>query len=211
MEPIYWNNAINKLSQIDPILKKIINGNQNNILKSKGDAFSTLVKSIIGQQISVKAAESIHKRLLDQIDYTLTPDSILLANPVHLKATGLSRQKVEYLRNIASYFINNPSATSNKFLTTATIEEITNNLIKIKGIGMWTIEMFLIFYAMKPDIFPIKDIGLLNAMKKSYNIADIKSDNGIEKIIKISNKWKPYRTVATWYLWLYIDNKVIEY
>ena len=119
MEPIYWKNAIEKLSKVDPILRKIIEANKNNILVSKRDAFSTLVKSIIGQQISVRAAESIHKRLLNKIDHSLKPDSILMANPIYLKETGLSRQKVEYLRNIADYFVSNPHATSDEFLSNA--------------------------------------------------------------------------------------------
>ena len=113
--------------------------------------------------------------------------------------------------NISEFFIQNPDLVSDEYLEKASIADITNNFIKIKGIGSWTVEMFLIFYAMKPDILPLKDIGLLNAIKNVYNLRQLSKEDQLEKIVAISDCWRPYRTVATWYLWLFIDDELVEY
>ena len=211
MQPIYWNDAILKLSLSDPILKKIIEKNQNKILTTKQNAFATIIKAIIGQQISVKAAESVYNKLLSKIDFKLKPEIIVSFEKDTLKSAGLSRQKIDYIFHISEFFIQNPNLTSDLYLQKASIDDIKNNFIKIKGIGSWTIEMFLIFYAMKPDILPMKDIGLLNAIKNVYDLHQLSKVAQLEKIIEISECWRPYRTVATWYLWLFIDDELVEY
>ena len=205
MEPKYWKKAIVKLKKDDPILKVVIERNKKNILKSRKDPFGTLLKSIVGQQISVKAAGSIYKKLLQLLENDVSPRMILNSDIVALKDTGLSRQKIDYLNNISKYFIENPNITSNEYFTDANEETIKSDLIAIKGIGPWTIEMFLIFFKMSPDILPLGDIGLINAIKKVY------SQEHYEKINQISDKWRPYRTVATWYLWQVIDDELVEY
>lgn len=211
MKPIYWNDAIRKLGVSDPILKKIIEKNQDKVLTTRRNAFDTLVKAIIGQQISVKAAESVYNKLVNRIGPKVNPKIIQSCESENLKQAGLSRQKVEYILNISEFFIKNPELVSDEYLAIASIADITNNFIKIKGIGSWTVEMFLIFYAMKPDILPLKDIGLLNAIKNVYNLRQLSKEHQLEKIVEISDCWRPYRTVATWYLWLFIDDELVEY
>jgi len=211
MRPEYWNDAIRYLSEVDPILCEIIKKNQHQVLISKNNPFNTLIKSIIGQQISVKAAQSIYLRLLEVLKHEISPTEIKEINKENLREIGLSRQKIEYIHNISDYFINNPKITSNLYFLTASKDEIYNNLIKIKGIGEWTIEMFFIFYVTLPDILPLKDIGLINAIKRAYNLVTLDKETQHQNILNISNKWKPYRTVATWYLWQMIDDELVEY
>lgn len=211
MKPIYWNDAIRKLGASDPILKKIIEKNQDKVLTTRRNAFDTLIKAIIGQQISVKAAESVYNKLVDRIGPKVNPKIVQSCQRETLKQVGLSRQKVDYILNISEFFIQNPDLVSDEYLEIASIADITNNFIKIKGIGSWTVEMFLIFYAMKPDILPLKDIGLLNAIKNVYNLRQLSKEDQLEKIVEISDCWRPYRTVATWYLWLFIDDELVEY
>ena len=211
MRPEYWNVAIRYLSEVDPILCEIIKKNQHQVLISKNNPFNTLIKSIIGQQISVKAAQSIYLRLLEVLKHEISPTEIKEINKENLREIGLSRQKIEYIHNISDYFINNPKITSNLYFLTASKDEIYNNLIKIKGIGEWTIEMFFIFYVTLPDILPLKDIGLINAIKRAYNLVTLDKETQHQNILNISNKWKPYRTVATWYLWQMIDDELVEY
>jgi DNA-3-methyladenine glycosylase II len=211
MKPIYWNDAIRKLGASDPILKKIIEKNQDKVLTTRRNAFDTLIKAIIGQQISVKAAESVYNKLVDRIGPKVNPKIVQSCQRETLKQVGLSRQKVDYILNISEFFIQNPDLVSDEYLEIASIADITNNFIKIKGIGSWTVEMFLIFYAMKPDILPLKDIGLLNAIKNVYNLRQLSKEDQLEKIVAISDCWRPYRTVATWYLWLFIDDELVEY
>ena len=211
MEPKYWKKAIVKLKKDDPILKVVIERNKKNILKSRKDPFGTLLKSIVGQQISVKAAGSIYKKLLQFLENDISPRMVLIYDFLALKNTGLSRQKINYLNNISKYFVENPNITSNEYFTDANEETIKSDLIAIKGIGPWTIEMFLIFFKMSPDILPLGDIGLINAIKKVYALDHFEKVNQIEKINKISDKWRPYRTVATWYLWQVIDDELVEY
>tara|TARA_E500000178_G_scaffold50485_1_gene45917 strand:- start:783 stop:1418 length:636 start_codon:yes stop_codon:yes gene_type:complete len=211
MRPEYWNDAIRYLSEVDPILCEIIKKNQHQVLISKNNPFNTLIKSIIGQQISVKAAQSIYLRLLEVLKHEISPTEIKEINKENLREIGLSRQKIEYIHNISDYFINNPKITSNLYFLTASKDEIYNNLIKIKGIGEWTIEMFFIFYVTLPDILPLKDIGLINAIKRAYNLVNLDKETQHQNILNISNKWKPYRTVATWYLWQMIDDELVEY
>ncbi len=211
MRPKYWKEAIRYLSEVDSILCEIIKKNQHHVLISKNNPFNTLIKSIIGQQISVKAAQSIYFRLSEVLKNDISPIKIKEINKEDLRGIGLSRQKVEYINNISDYFINNPKITSNSYFLTASKDEIYNNLIKIKGIGEWTIEMFFIFYVTLPDILPLKDIGLINAIKRAYNLVNLDKETQHENILYISSKWKPYRTVATWYLWQMIDDELVEY
>ncbi len=211
MKPNYWSDAISHLSKVDSILCEIIKKNQHQILISKNNPFNTLIKSIIGQQISVKAAQSIYGRLLELIEDDVSPSKITAINKKDLGRIGLSRQKIEYINNISEHFINNPKNTSNSYFLSSSKDEIYNNLINIKGIGEWTIEMFFIFNMTLPDILPLKDIGLINAIKKAYNLFNLDKKTQYESILNISDKWRPYRTVATWYLWQMIDDELVEY
>ena len=203
--PIFWQKAKKALSHKDKKLSKIIESYPHDFLFSKSDPFFTLARSIVGQQISVKAAQSVWNRLENKIN-KINPKIILKTHSSTLKSLGLSRQKVKYLKNLANAFIEKKIKINlwNKMND----EEIIQDLIQIKGIGRWTAEMFLIFNLCRADIFPLDDIGMIKGLCKLYKIS---YPTEREKIIKIGKKWKPYRSVATWYLWRSLDPIPVEY
>ena len=168
--PEWWGPAKQVISTSDVLLKDVIEDFEEPSLSSRGDLFATLIKSIVGQQISVKAAESIHNKLLKLLQADVSPNMLLSIDKQALRETGLSRQKIDYLCNISRYFIENPNTSTKEYFLDANEETIKSNLISIKGVGPWTIEMFLIFFKMSPDILPLGDIGLINAIKKVYNL-----------------------------------------
>ena len=203
--PIFWQKAKKALSAKDKKLSKIIESYPYDFLFSKSDPFFTLARSIVGQQISVKAAQSVWDRLEIKIK-KINPKVIVKTHSNTLKSIGLSRQKVNYLKNLADAFIEKKIKINlwNKM----SVEEIVQDLIQIKGIGRWTAEMFLIFNLCRADIFPLDDIGMIKGLCKLYKISYPAEK---EKIIKIGTKWKPYRSVATWYLWRSLDPIPVEY
>ena len=203
--PSFWQKAKKTLSNKDKKLSKIIESYPQDFLFSKSDPFFTLARSIVGQQISVKAAQSVWDRLEAKVG-KISPKIIIKTHSNTLKSVGLSRQKVNYLKNIANAFIEKKIKLNmwNKM----TNEEIIQDLIQIKGIGRWTAEMFLIFNLCRADIFPLDDIGMIKALCKLYNIPYPTSR---ELVIRIGKKWKPYRSVATWYLWRSLDPIPVEY
>ncbi|MFL2885854.1 MAG: DNA-3-methyladenine glycosylase family protein [Candidatus Pelagibacterales bacterium] len=159
----------------------------------------------MGQQISVKAAQSVWDRLEIKIK-KVTPLNIKMMHSNSFKSVGLSRQKVQYLKNLSDAFIRNKIKI--KLWSKMNDEEIIQDLIQIKGIGRWTAEMFLIFNLCRADIFPLDDIGMIKGLCKIYNL-DYPLNK--DKILKIGNKWKPYRSIATWYLWRSLDPIPVEY
>tara|TARA_B100001059_G_C17830687_1_gene584474 strand:+ start:2291 stop:2917 length:627 start_codon:yes stop_codon:yes gene_type:complete len=204
-EPDFWQIAKKEIKKKDKKLGKIIDLYTNEFLFSKSDPFATLARSIVGQQISVKAAQSIWDKLEKKCK-NISPNIILKLHHMSLKSCGLSRQKVEYLRNLSIAFIENTIRPESwKELND---EEIITELISIKGIGRWTAEMYLIFNLCRPDVFPIDDIGVLRGICKCYNI---EYPISICHAKKISEKWKPWRSVATWYLWRSLDPIPVEY
>ena len=203
--PIFWQKAKKALSAKDKKLSKIIESYPYDFLFSKSDPFFTLARSIVGQQISVKAAQSVWDRLEIKIK-KINPKVIVKTHSNTLKSIGLSRQKVNYLKNLADAFIEKKIKIN--MWDKMNNEEIVQDLIQIKGIGRWTAEMFLIFNLCRADIFPLDDIGMVRGLCKLYKIP-YHSDR--EKIIKIGEKWKPFRSVATWYLWRSLDPIPVEY
>ena len=203
--PIFWQKAKKALSAKDKKLSMIIKSYPDDFLFSKSDPFFTLARSIVGQQISVKAAQSVWDRLEIKVK-KLNPEIIITTHSSTLKSVGLSRQKVSYLKNLASAFIEKKIKVSmwNKMND----EQIVQDLTQIKGIGRWTAEMFLIFNLCRADIFPLDDIGMIRALCKLYKI---QYPTNRESIIKIGEKWRPYRSVATWYLWRSLDPIPVEY
>ena len=204
-KPIFWEKAKKALISKDKKLGKIIKSYPRDFLFSKSDPYYTLSRSIVGQQISVKAAEAVWNRYEKKIK-KVTPRNTLRMHFMSLKACGLSRQKISYLKSLSHGFINkeiNPKNWKNY-----SDEEIISELIKIKGVGRWTAEMFLIFNLCRPDIFPVDDLGLIKGICNCY---DIKYPITKENAIKMSNKWKPYRSVATWYFWRSLDPIPVEY
>ena len=203
--PLFWDEGKNYLIKKDKKLGNLIKSYQKDFLFSKSDPFLTLARSIVGQQISVKAAQSVWDRLEIKIK-KVTPLNIKMMHSNSLKSVGLSRQKVQYLKNLSDAFIRNKIKI--KLWSKMNDEEIIQDLIQIKGIGRWTAEMFLIFNLCRADIFPLDDIGMIKGLCKIYNL-DYPLNK--DKILKIGNKWKPYRSIATWYLWRSLDPIPVEY
>lgn len=168
-------------------------------LQTRGDAFGTLVRSIIGQQVSVKAADAITLRLEKLMD-TLLPQDFLKIEPELLREAGLSRQKITYITELSKSYLQSPFNAAT--FDGKTDEEVSVFLKEFKGIGRWTAEMFLLFYLARPDIFPVQDIGLQKAIQKHYNSKEYEA---------FGQRWQPYRTVATWYLWRSLDPIPVAY
>ena len=203
--PIFWQKAKKTLSDKDKKLSKIIELYPQDFLFSKSDPFYTLARSIVGQQISVKAAQSVWDRLVIKVS-KINPKVIIQTHSSTLKSVGLSSQKISYLKNLANAFIEKKIQLDR--WDKMTDEEIVQDLIQIKGIGRWTAEMFLIFYLCRADIFPLDDIGMIKALCKLHSIP---YPTNRQLVIKIGAKWKPYRSVATWYLWRSLDPIPVEY
>ena len=197
-KPFFWEKAKKALISKDKKLGKIISNYPKDFLFSKSDPFYTLARSIVGQQISVKAAQAVWDKIENKAK-CIEPNYISKMH-LSLKSCGLSRQKIKYLKSLSSAFIQNK--ISPEKWKKYSDEDIINELVLIKGIGRWTAEMFLIFNLCRPDVFPADDIGLLRGICKCYNLNyPIKK----EVAIKMSEDWKPYRSVATWYFWRSLD------
>ena len=203
--PIFWERGKNYLVRKDKKLARLIKSYPKDFLFTKSDPFLTLARSIVGQQISVKAAQSVWDRLEIKIK-KVSPLNIKKIHSNSLKSVGLSRQKVKYLKNLSDAFIKNKIKI--KLWSKMNDEEIIQDLIQIKGIGRWTAEMFLIFNLCRADIFPLDDIGMIRGLCKIYNLNYPLNKS---EVLKIGNKWKPYRSIATWYLWRSLDPIPVEY
>lgn len=203
--PHFWQEAKEHLSENDKVMAEVIARYRGETLVSRGDAFATLARSITGQQISVKAADSVWRKL-ENAAKSITPEHILELEEPELRACGFSRQKILYLRNIAEYFAANAKEVASWW--EAEDAHIMEELCSIKGIGRWTAEMFLIFYLLKPDVLPLDDIGLQKAIEKHYTNGEKRSKKEYQVI---AEPWAPYRSVATWYLWRSLDPVPVEY
>ena len=204
--PAYWNKAKRILSKRDPVLRKIIIKYNKGFLTSKNNPFFSLCRTIVGQQISTKAADSIWSKFEKKCRKRIVPKVVLKLSSKNLKSAGLSRQKVSYLKNIAKAFKN--KSFDIKKLKKTNDDDAINYITKLKGLGVWSAEMFLMFNLNRPDIFPIKDIGLLRSISKNYKTSYPPSKKFLNKI---SNLHSGYRTVSTWYFWRDIDSEDVEY
>lgn len=205
MTPVYWQAAITDLSLHDPVLNRLIQQFSEAALEQRGDAFTTLARAIVGQQISVKAAASVWARTYAALP-EMTPQALMAAAPELLRTCGLSARKIDYLRNLAHHF--QVGLLDQSGWRDQTDEELIEQLICVKGIGRWTAEMFLIFHLQRPDILPLDDIGLQRAVSIHYN-----SGHPLHKreINAIALNWQPWRSVATWYLWRSLDPFPVVY
>jgi len=204
--PIYWYRAKRVLSKRDPIFSKIIKRYKKGFLTTRHKPFFSLCRTIIGQQISTKAADSIWIRFEKKCRKNITPKTVLKLTSRSLKSAGLSRQKVSYLKNIAKNF--NDKSFDVKKLKTMNDEESISYITKLKGLGVWSAEMFLMFNLNRSNIFPVQDIGLLRAISKNYKTSYPPNKIFLNKISKLHNG---YRTVFTWYMWRSIDPNDVEY
>jgi DNA-3-methyladenine glycosylase II len=210
--PAFWGQAKRKLAAADPVMARIIAGHPRVRLKSRGDGFTTLARSIVGQQISVKAADAVWSRLVQRCPQ-VSPDSLLRRRAATLRACGLSERKTEYLRDLARHFVDGRVELS--LLAQQPDEHVIESLTDIRGIGRWTAEMFLIFNLLRPDVFPADDLGLLKAISRHYldgePAAALLRGAGREKVLQLGAAWAPFRSVATWYLWRSLDPVPVEY
>jgi DNA-3-methyladenine glycosylase II len=203
--PDYWPQATRELAERDAVLRELIARFQGLALGSRGDAFATLARSIVGQQISVKAAQSVWDRLSGRL-VAVTPASVCRVRIATLRACGLSGQKASYLRDLSRSFLDGTleparwPALDDEIL----IEELT----RVKGIGRWTAEMYLMFHLARPDVLPLADLGLQRAMRLHYNRARPLTAARMQKIAVV---WAPWRSVATWYMWRSLDPIPVEY
>ena len=205
MTPDYWKQATREISARDAVLKKLIPQFKGLALGSRGDAFATLSRAIVGQQISVKAAQSVWDRVVTELA-GITPRAVMEKDTERLRGCGLSGQKVIYLRDLAARF--QSGALDVAPWSQLDDETLIVELTQVKGIGRWTAEMFLIFYMARPDVLPLDDIGLQRAMSLHYNRGKPLSRL---KMRRIGNNWAPWRSVATWYLWRSLDPIPVEY
>jgi len=205
--PEYWQAAKDHLSAADPVFARIIADypGEDDHLTSKGQLFRTLANAIVGQQISVAAAESIWKRLRTALGGYVTPARVLGLDVSELRACGLSGRKVEYLQSTAEAF-----SGSYKNLRWAKMDDdtIREHLVALRGIGPWTADMVLIFTFNRPDILPLLDIGVIRCIERHWNAGKPMS---IPEMKQLAEPWRPYRTAATWYLWRELDAEPVAY
>jgi len=207
--PAYWSRAKRALAESDATMARIIAEHPRVALASRGDAFSTLARSIVGQQISVKAADAVWGRFCATCG-ELTPRNVLRRRAATLRVCGLSERKVEYIRDLCEHFISgrvDPARFAGQD-DEAIIEELTD----IRGIGRWTAEMFLIFNLLRPNVLPLDDLGLLRAVSLHYlDGATVAGREGRARVEALATGWAPWRSVATWYLWRSLDPVPVEY
>ncbi len=205
-KPHYWNKAIKVLSKKDKIMKGLIQKYQDKTLTTRKDLFYSLCKSIIGQQISVAAANSVFKKFSKACNGKIKPSKVAELNKLKLKKCGLSRQKIKGIQELAKK-INNKTFNTRK-IKYMSDEEAIEYLSDLRQIGRWSAEMILIFNLNRSNIWPTQDIGLLRAISNNYKKKYHPPENFIKKLNK---KFTPYCTVATWYLWRSIDDEPIQY
>jgi DNA-3-methyladenine glycosylase II len=207
--PEYWDDACRHLTRRDRVMKKLIPRFGEARLQSRGDAFTTLARSVVGQQISVKAAQSVWDRFVSLVDDPTTrvqPASVLALPAEALRAAGLSARKVEYIFDLAGNF--ESGAVHVKQWQQMDDEAIIEELVAIRGIGRWTAEMFLIFHLMRPNVLPIDDIGLLKGISENYFSGEPVSR---AEARELGEGWAPFRSVATWYIWRSLDPLPVDY
>lgn len=197
--PAYWQEACADLMKRDRILRKIIPAFGPAHLASRGDPFVTLARSIVGQQISVKAAQSVWERLVEACP-KLVPAQFLRAGHEKLAGCGLSKRKAEYILDLAEHFRNGTVHVAK--WAEMEDEDVIAELTQIRGIGRWTAEMFLMFNLLRPNVLPLDDIGLINAISQNYFSGEPVTRSEAREV---AANWEPWRTVATWYMWRNLD------
>ena len=204
MKPEYWDQAKRSLARRDPVLGAIMRRFPKVHLAPRGDPFHTLARAIVGQQISVKAAQSVWNKVAVLVG-EVTPEKILDKERPQLRACGLSERKVEYIADLAQHFADGKIHV--RRWPGMADEQIIAELTEVRGIGRWTAEMFLMFNLLRPDVFPLGDLGLQKGIRLSY----FKKTVSLSRMSKLGDTWRPWRSVATWYLWRSLDPLPVEY
>ena len=197
--PAYWDEACRHLMKKDRVMKRLIPQFGDATLQTRGDAFTTLARSIVGQQISVKAAQTVWDRFA-KLPRKVTPANVLKLKVDDMRAAGLSARKVEYLVDLALKF--DAGAVHVKSWEEMDDEAIIAELVAIRGIGRWTAEIFLMFHLMRPNVLPLDDVGLINGISKNYFSGESVSRSDAREV---AAAWSPYCSVATWYIWRSLD------
>ncbi|RUR69754.1 DNA-3-methyladenine glycosylase 2 family protein [Variovorax guangxiensis] len=203
--PDYWEEACKHLSRKDRVMKRLIPKFGDACLESRGDAFTTLARSVVGQQISVKAAQSVWDKFA-ALPRKLTPANVLKLKVDDMRGAGLSARKIEYLVDLALHF--DSGLVHVDAWKDMEDEQIIEELVAIRGIGRWTAEMFLIFHLMRPNVLPVDDLGLLNGISVNYFSGDPVSRSDARDV---AVAWAPYCSVATWYIWRSLDPAPVTY
>jgi len=205
VKPEYWDRAKRALARRDPVMGGIMRKHPKIFLARRGEPFLTLARAIVGQQISVKAAQSVWDRLVACVG-EVTPEKILLKERTALRACGLSDRKTEYIADLAQHFADGAIHVGR--WPQMSDEEIIAELVEVRGIGRWTAEMFLIFNLLRPDVFPLDDLGL----QKGICLAYYRNRKvALSTMRRLGESWRPWRSVATWYLWRSLDPLPVEY
>ena len=205
LRPLYWQQASDELASADRVLAGLIERFAGMALVSRADPFLTLLRSIVGQQISVKAADSVWLRLQAAVP-DITPASILGSPVDGLRGCGLSARKVEYVVDLARHFASGQIDVEN--WSRLRDGELVAELTRVRGIGVWTAEMLLIFNQLRPDVLPLDDLGLQRAVALHYHAGERPPRR---VLVEHGERWRPWRSVATWYLWRSLDPLPVEY
>lgn len=207
--PDYWDEACKHLARRDRVMRKLIPRFAEGRLQSRGEAFTTLARSVVGQQISVRAAQTVWERLVAIVDggaAVLAPSAVLALEAQQLRGAGLSARKVEYLTDLARHF--ESGAVHVAEWREMDDEAIIDELVAIRGIGRWTAEMFLIFHLMRPNVLPLDDVGLLRGISLNYFSGEPVSR---AEAREVGDAWAPFCSVATWYIWRSLDPLPVAY
>ena len=205
----FWDDACRHLSRRDRVMKKLIARFADGRLESRGDAFTTLARAIVGHQISTRAAQTIWDRfvaLTAGAAHVLKPAAVLSLDAPRIRAAGLSARKVEYLCDLAQHFESGTVHVAE--WRDMDDEAIIEELVAIRGIGRWTAEMFLIFHLLRPNVLPLDDAGLIKGISINYFSGEPVSR---AEAREVGDAWAPFRSVATWYIWRSLDPLPLSY
>lgn len=203
--PIDWEGACAHLQRVDRVMRKLIKAHGSARLQSRGDAFQTLARSIVGQQISVKAAQSVWDRVVGSLP-AMNPAAVLGAGEDSLRGCGLSGRKVQYVLDLAGKF--HSGEVHPEAWQTMADDAVVGELLSIRGIGRWTADMFLIFHLMRPDVLPLGDLGLIKGVSQTYFAGEPVTQSDVREV---AAAWAPWRSVGTWYIWRSLDPLPVDY
>ncbi|HSC78787.1 MAG TPA: DNA-3-methyladenine glycosylase [Chitinolyticbacter sp.] len=204
-KPGWWDSACADLAASDPVLAQLIAQYPGISLEGRGDVFLTLARSIVGQQISVKAADSIWRRVVDAVG-SMESGRVLAADPLALRACGLSQRKVEYLGDLARHHAD--GRLDRALLAGLDDEALIGALTDIRGIGRWTAEMFMMFHLLRPNVLPLDDIGIVRAIALLYHGGERRPK---AELRRLAEPWQPWCTAASWYLWRSLEPVPVSY
>jgi DNA-3-methyladenine glycosylase II len=205
VKPDYWDRAKRALIRRDPVMARIIRSYPRIHLEPRGAPFHTLVRAIVGQQISVAAAQSVWNRFVLRVSM-VSPEEVLKVSMKDLRSCGLSERKCEYISDLAQRFADGHVHVHR--WPEMSDDEVVEDLVQVRGIGRWTAEMFLMFNLLRPDVFPLGDLGLQKGLRVAYHGGRKVS---LKTLQRRGESLRPWRSVATWYLWRSLDPVPVEY